>query len=70
VREIRFSGSPTLTPLTPHLTRSHQSDELLELLSWEVGTHSPQPAGDVFAHDFLAERVDFGHAGVTEGVLL
>jgi hypothetical protein len=30
--EIRFLGSPALTPLAPHLTRSHQSDKLLEFV--------------------------------------
>ena len=62
--------SPTLTALTPHLTRSHQPDKLLEFVIGEIGAHLSQTTGYVFSHYLLAESMDFAHAGVTVGVLL
>jgi hypothetical protein len=50
--------------------RSHHPDELLEFVVGEIGAHSSQTTGYVFAHRLLSERVDLGHAGVAAGVLL
>ena len=61
---------PALTSLTPHLARSHQPDKLLELVIGEIGADSSETTGYVFAHQPLAERVDFRQTGVTVGVLL
>ena len=61
---------PALTAFTLHLTRSHQPDKLLELVIGEIGADSSDTTGYVFAHDLLAERMDFGQAGVIIGLLL
>jgi hypothetical protein len=60
---------PALTPLAPHLTRSHQPDESLEIVVRKIRAHFPETPGDFFADFLLTQSMNLGHAGFAVDVL-